>query len=438
MTHFGIICPPYTGHLNPLSALAREIQSKGHRVTFLQISDLESQVRSQGINFYPIGETIYRRGAMAETFANLGKLSAIKALQYSLDFCVQMVEMVCQDAPSAIAAIGIEALIVDRLEPVGETVAEYLQLPFVCVASGQAIHRRTDVPPFFTAWRYNNAQWAQIRNRIAYFGLDRGCKPILQTINHYRNRWNLPDYPYIYAPHPKATHIFQQPPAFEFPLSDLPNNYHYVGPLRNAQPRSRPFPYEKLHQLKQHCLETGQALVYASLGSVQNTKENVFRCIAAACASLNVQLIIAHGGGMSAQTARSLPGSPFVVEYAPQPEILSYVDLAITHAGMNTTLDALSYGVPLVAIPITFEQPGTAARIRATGVGEIVALNKLNIPKLRSAIARVLTEKTYRKNAQRIQQSIQQAGGVKRAADLVIEATQANGQEIGLRSILKM
>jgi MGT family glycosyltransferase len=424
MTHFGIICPPYTGHLNPLSALAREIQSKGHRVTFLQIPDLEFQVRSQGVDFYPIGETIYQKGAMAETFAQLGKLSAVKALQYSLDFCVQMVEMVCQDAPSAIAAIGIDALIVDRLEPVGETIAEYLQLPFVCVASGQAIHRRIDVPPFFTAWRYQKAQWAEIRNKIAYFGLDRGCQPILQALARYRQQWKLPEYPYIYAPHPKATHIFQQPPAFEFSLSHLPNNYHYVGPLRNTQPRSRPFPYEKLHQLTQHRFETGQPIVYASLGSVQNTKEDVFRCIAAACASLNVQLIIAHGGGMNAQTARSLP-APLVVEYAPQPEILSYVDLAITHAGMNTTLDALSYGVPLVAIPITFEQPGTAARIRATGVGEILSFNKLSVSKLRWAIARVLSEKTYRKNAQKIQQSIQQAGGVKRAADLTIQATQA-------------
>jgi zeaxanthin glucosyltransferase len=425
MTHFGIICPPYTGHLNPLFALAREIQSRGHCVTFLQISDLESQVRSQGVEFYPIGETIYRSGTMAETFAKLGKLSAIKALQHSLDFCVQMVEMVCQDAPSAIATTGIEALIVDRLEPVGETIAEYLQLPFVCVASGQAIHRRIDVPPFFTTWSYQNTQRAKIRNKIAYFSLDRGCKPILQAIARYRQEWNLPDYRHIYAPHPKTTHIFQQPPAFEFHLANLPNNYHYVGPLRNTPPRSHSFPYEKLHQLKQHCSKTRQQIVYASLGSVQNTKENVFRCIAAACADLNLQLIIAHGGGMSDQTARSLPGSPFVVEYAPQPEILSYVDLAITHAGMNTTLDALSYGVPLVAIPITFEQPGTAARIRATRVGEIVALARLSIPKLRKAIARVLSEKAYRQNAQKIQQSIQQAGGVKRAADIAIETTQA-------------
>jgi UDP:flavonoid glycosyltransferase YjiC (YdhE family) len=33
------------------------------------------------------------------------------ALRYSLDFCQQMVEIVCQDAPKAIAAMGIEQVL---------------------------------------------------------------------------------------------------------------------------------------------------------------------------------------------------------------------------------------------------------------------------------------------------------------------------------------
>jgi MGT family glycosyltransferase len=113
-----------------------------------------------------------------------------------------------------------------------------------------------------------------------------------------------------------------------------------------------------------------------------------------------------------------------VVEYAPQPDLLAHASLTITHAGMNTTLDSLTYGVPLVAIPITFEQPGTGARIRSTGVGEVLSLRKLNISKLRSAIKHVLTEDSYKKNARRIQQSIQLSGGVKLGADIVEQVTQ--------------
>jgi MGT family glycosyltransferase len=410
VTHFGIICPPYPGHLNPQAALGRELQSRGHRVTVLQISDLELKVRSEGLDFWPIGQSLYKPGFLAETFDRLAQLSEIKALQYSVDSCRQLAEIICQDAPAAVEAAGIEALIVDRLEPAGETIAEFLNLPFVGVSCGQAIQRRADAPPFFMPWNYQNTWWARLRNQAAYSILDRSCQPILQVINRYRQQWKLPPYCHIYASNARLVHISQQPAAFDFPYPNLPEHLHYVGPLRNRSPHPVSFPFERL---------TGQPLIYASLGSVQNTKQDVFRCIAEACKGLDVQLVIAHGGGMSARTVRELPGSPLAVEYAPQLEVIAKASLTITHGGLNTVLDSLSHGVPLVAMPITFEQPGNGARIRWSGTGEAIPISQVRVGKLQAAIQRVLTEESYRYNARRIQQAIAQAGGVRRAADII-------------------
>lgn len=410
MTHFGIICPPYPGHLHPQAALGRELQSRGHRVSVLQISDLELKVRSEGLEFCAIGASLYQPGTLATTFQQLAQLSEIAALQYSVEFCRQIAEIICQDAPKVIAAAGIEALIVDQLEPVGETIAESLNLPFVCVSCGQAIHRRADVPPFFTPWLYRDTWWARMRNQVAYTILDQSCRPILQVINQYRRQHNLPAYRHIYASNAQLAHISQQPAIFEFPCPDLPPHLHYVGPLRNRSPQTVPFPFERL---------TGQPLIYASLGSVQNTKHDVFGCIAAACEDLEVQLVITHGGGMSPDAVQALPGQPLVVEYAPQREVIAKASLTITHGGMNTVMDSLSYGVPLVAIPITFEQPGNSARIRQTGTGEVIPVSKLQVAQLRSRIQHVLTHPSYRQNAQKMQHAIAAAGGVQRAADII-------------------
>jgi MGT family glycosyltransferase len=377
MVHFGIICPPYAGHLNPLSALGRELKTRGHRVTVLQISDLALKVRSEGLDFYPIGQALYQPGSLAASFQQLTKLSEIEALRYSVDFCRQMTEIICQDAPTAIQAAGIEALLVDQLEPVGQTIGQFLELPFICISSGQVIHRRTDVPPFFTPWSYHKHPWARLRNQAAYQILDWSCKPILQVINDYRQQWNLPDYRQIYASISRLAHISQQPAAFEFPCPNLPPHLHYTGPFRNPSPSTVDFPFERL---------TGQPLIYTSLGSVQNTKQEIFQCIAAACNGLDVQLVITHGGGINSEAVRSLAGSPLVVEYAPQLEVLAKASLTITHGGLNTVLDSLSCGVPLVAIPITFEQPGTGARIRWTHTGEVVALSQLSPVRLRAVI----------------------------------------------------
>jgi MGT family glycosyltransferase len=422
MTRFGIICPPYPGHLNPQMVLGKELQSRGHGVIFLQIPDLEEKIESNGLDFYAVGETIYRPGTMAETFANLGKLSSIDALKYSLDFCVQMVHIICQDAPRGIEKLGIDALIVDQLEIVGESVAEALKLPYVTLSCGQAIHRRADVPPFYTPWGYSDTAPARIRNQTAYYFLDRGCKPLLEAINRYRQAWGLSEYRHIYAAN-APTRLAQQPPAFEFPIHDPPENLHYVGPLRDSSKIPAPFPYEKL---------TGQPTIYASLGSVQGTKYPLFRRIAAACENLEVQLVIAHGGGLTPEEARSLPGNPLVVEYAPQPDILARADLTITHAGMNTILDSLTHGVPLVAIPITFEQPGNGARIRSLKVGEVFSLKNKNIAALRSTVQKVLTEGKYRENAARVQESIARSGGVKQAADIIERVTKTAKAEISV------
>ena len=232
----------------------------------------------------------------------------------------------------------------------------------------------------------------------------------MQVINHYRQQWQLPPYRHIYASNARLAHISQQPAAFDFPYPNLPKHLHYVGPLRNRSPQPVPFPFERL---------TGQPLIYASLGSVQNTKQDVFRCIAEACKAFDVQLVITHGGGMSAEAVRELPGSPLVVDYAPQLEVIAKASLTITHGGLNTVLDSLSQGVPLVAMPITFEQPGNAARIRWTGTGEVMPISRLSVAKLTVAIQQVLTEESYKRNARKIQQAIAQAGGVKRAADII-------------------
>jgi len=413
MTHFGVICPPFAGHIHPMAALGRELQRRGHCITFLQIPDLETAVRSEGLNFWPIGKSAYRPGELAESFTELGKLSGIESLRYSVELCQRFTATMCEDAPCAIAEAGIEALLADQLEPASETVAEYLRIPFVTVSCAQAIHRKVEIPPFFTLWNYENKLWARLRNQAAYYLLDRNSQPLLQALNQYRKQWKLPVVRKLYASRSRLAHISQQPPAFDFPCANLPNHFHYVGPFRNPSPCKISFPYERL---------TGQPLIYASMGTLQNRQQKVFQCIAEACVGLDAQLVISLGGSSSPESWQGLPGNPLVVSYAPQLELLKKATLTITHAGMNTTLGCLTNGVPMVAIPIAHEQPGIAARIAWTGAGELVPLSRLSVPRLRGAIQRVLTQDSYKKNAIRLQEAIRRAGGVSRAVDIIEQA----------------
>lgn len=124
-----------------------------------------------------------------------------------------------------------------------------------------------------------------------------------------------------------------------------------------------------------------------------------------------------------------LPASPLVMGYIPQLELLKRASLKITHAGLNTALESLSNGVPMVAIPIANDQPGVATRIAWTGTGEMVPRKGIGSSKLRTAIQKVLGNPSYKENALRLQASTRLAGGVKRAADIVEKAI-SSGQPV--------
>nr|WP_246141774.1 nucleotide disphospho-sugar-binding domain-containing protein [Hyella patelloides] len=117
-----------------------------------------------------------------------------------------------------------------------------------------------------------------------------------------------------------------------------------------------------------------------------------------------------------------MPGNPLVVKYAPQLELLQKTSLNITHGGLNTTLESLSYGVPMVAIPVTDDQPGVAARIAWTKVGELVKLSSLNVDSMQKTVERVLKESSYKQNAVRLQKAIRRNEGVNRAVNIIEQA----------------
>src|SRR5262249_1889692 len=110
------------------------------------------------------------------------------------------------------------------------------------------------------------------------------------------------------------------------------------------------------------------------------------------------------------------------VAYAPQIELLKRSSLCITHAGLNTVLEALSFGVPLLAIPITNDQPGVAARVAHKKVGLVISQDRLSSSDLPALITRAMEDSTIRANAGHLSESISKTDGFAMAAGLIEKA----------------
>jgi MGT family glycosyltransferase len=147
--------------------------------------------------------------------------------------------------------------------------------------------------------------------------------------------------------------------------------FHHTGPFHDGNGREKvDFPWERL---------TGEPLIYASMGTIRNGRPDVFRAIVAALAKhKDLQLVLSLGNQVDPKQIGQIPQNAIIVKRAPQLALLKQTSVCITHAGLNTVLEAVAQGVPQVAIPIAADQPGVAARIAEKQIGVVTSLEKLN------------------------------------------------------------
>lgn len=410
MSRIGIFSPSAPGHLNPMCCLGRALGSRGHQVTYFQVRDCEDAVRKAGLDYAPFGEREFPVGTLEAFYAELGKRDGLAALRFVVSWFAREADVLMDEAPDAVGRARLDLTLVDQATPAAASVAEHLGVPLVTVSNALVLNREPAIPPFFTPWAYSQTPPARLRNRLAYAVVDHLTKPLRDTVNRRRAAWNLPPLPTDLAQSMHA-HIAQQPACFDFPRTRLPPNFHYTGPFHDVRVRPpAPFPWERL---------TGRPLIYASMGTLQNRMSHVFRAIAEACQGMDADVVISLGGGGSPEQLGDLPGAPIVVGFAPQLELLARARLAITHAGLNTALEALAHGVPCVAIPVGNDQPGVAARLKAVGAGELLPVGRLRASRLRPLVERVFSDPRYRERAGELRDEFAKCDGINTAVGIV-------------------
>ena len=411
MSHFGVICPELSGHLNPMTSIARELQRRGHRVTFYQRLTSKQRLEAAGFGYRPFAANEFTLEAIAEEQKKLAELSGLDAMKFTVNLIGRRTAACLREVPAQMQEDGVDVVLVDQVCREGGTIAQQIGRPHVIVCNALMLNFEPDIPPFCTTWRFRPSAWRRLRNRAFDKLLHRIAKPLRAPINEHREKLGLPLLAGYVDAKPPAVEISQVPAEFDFPRKHLHNNFHYTGPAIDESVRaSDHFPFDKL---------VGRPLIYASLGTLQNRLASVFPAIAEACQDLPYQLVLSLGGGCKPESLPKLAGNPLVVEFAPQLQLLKRAKLCITHAGLNTALESLASAVPMVAIPITNDQPGVASRIDHCGAGRFINLKKLTIARLRKLIQTVLENPTYASNAQRLQSAIQKSGGPPRAADII-------------------
>src|SRR5258706_11694078 len=399
----GFICPNLPGHLNPMTALARQLQARGHDVVFLDSSSASDLPCVPGPEKDPINENR----------AQTSKMQGEDALKFALRLVMSQTEAILKSLPAIVQANRVDALLLDTIQFYAELGPMQLGMPYIHVSNALHLDYSGYTPLQVYGWPHETTPEALARNRE---GVAQWAK-ILGEANaviraHAESAGLEVDWEDLDSTLSPLASITQTPRAFDFESSHWSPQFHHTGPFHDGKGREQvDFPWKRL---------TGEPLIYASMGTILNGRLDVFRTIVAALAKHEgLQLVLSVGDQVDPEQIGPVPSNAIIVKQAPQLELLKQSSVCITHAGLNTVLESLAQGVPQVAIPVTYDQPGVAARIAHKKTGVVTSLEKLTAPHLSTLLDEVLNDSTYRNNARQIQKAVAETNGLSRAADLI-------------------
>src|SRR5215469_14306590 len=413
----GFLSLPVPGHLNPMTALARKVQSRGHDVVFISLADAAPFVEAAGLPFVPCSEAAYPAGSLGKLVRRLSELAGEEALHFTVNAMMKgYTASLFESLPNTLSKTGVDGIVLDQYHPYVELIPIHLGMPFVHVSNALHVDYTGRTPICFVDWPHETGVDALARNMEGVRRARVLLEPVTATAQTYARKvgltvdWNNP-----HSTLSPLAWVSQCPREFDFgPAPDFPQ-FHYAGPFHDGRGRMDfDFPWQRL---------TGQPIVYASMGTLQNGLVDIFRSITqAAIGSKHLQFVLAVGGQLDPKQLGAIPANVMVVSYAPQIEVLKRSSLCITHAGLNTALESLASGVPMLAVPITNDQPGVAARIANKKVGVVISPDQASPGAFVAAINQVLDDSTFRDNTRKIQKAIRRIDGLSIAEGILERA----------------
>jgi MGT family glycosyltransferase len=113
----------------------------------------------------------------------------------------------------------------------------------------------------------------------------------------------------------------------------------------------------------------------------------------------------------------SLPGNFEVAPYFPQPLVLANATLFVSHTGINSTMESLYNGVPLVSVPQMPEQTLNGGRVEELGLGRQLDPAAITPQLLRRTVDEVANSPEVGANVSKFRDQLRAVNGPALGAD---------------------
>lgn len=392
MARFAFIVPPLTGHVNPTLSLGAVLLSRGHEVGWISLdASLGERLPAGGqllLISYEENDEKKQQNAEYLDIISRKNVYGIDSVRFLYEEVLIPLNRHCYEGIRQwLQVFQPELAIVDHQLFTGAVAAIQEGIPYVTTVTAPAAIKVMEELPKVHEWE--EKQVIALQQELGLSGeASVACSPLLTMVLTSR--------------------------AF-FGEMELPEYYRFVGPVLHRRENTPSFDWDGFHA-------DTRRKVLVSIGTTFDHayKKAFFTKVAEALADADLGVVVVS----DPELLESWPDNFLVRRQVPQLELLPYLSMVVSHGGHNTVSETLTNGLPLVVIPIAYDQSHVAGRVVRVGAGVRLNYNRFKAKHLREAIDEVLGNPAYRLAAQFMQESFREAGGVSTAADLLEQVGQ--------------
>jgi MGT family glycosyltransferase len=407
---FLLVATALHGHVTPLLSIGRELVDRGHDATLLTGIEFGDVVGSAGVGFQALPPSAR---AAAPRVAPRRRLRVVRGRDAILDTFIRPLPAQHEALDRLLAASEWDGVLSDTAYlgslPLLMTHRPSARPPILGVSVTPLSFVSVDCAPFGSGLQPGQSAWSRMRNRQIQWLLRHGpLRSVQRELDAALAGYGIPRKRLDYFDHAGQFDLtFQLAPAeFEYPRREQPSTVRFVGPL---PPEHRPVPVPDWWP------DLAQGLViHVTQGTLDNDPRKLIAPAIRSLADAPATVVVATGG-TSEQAVRDAVGGPLpanvrLAAYLPYDQLLPLTAVVVSNGGHGGVQQALRHAVPLVIAGDTEDKPEVAARVRRCGAGIQLRTGTPSPRRIRTAVQHVLHDPTYRRNATRMRDLINDLG----------------------------
>uniref|UniRef100_A0A3B3U8S6 UDP-glucuronosyltransferase n=1 Tax=Poecilia latipinna TaxID=48699 RepID=A0A3B3U8S6_9TELE len=393
-----LVLPHDWSHWINMKVILEELHSRGHEITVLY---------STKSWFIPNNSSIYTSIHIPSLLNDLDPDFYVTMMQDVTGLLVSLASEVLQDKVliKKLRDTKFDLMLTDPAFPMGVILGGYLKLPMVFnvrwINNGESHQSIAPSPvsyaPVSGSELHDQMDFLErTKNMLHYlYNLYELYVVIKPTYTDLFHKYFPPGTDLVSLELSADIWLFRADFIFEFPRPTMPNMV-YIGGFQCKE--AQPLP-DELEAFMQSSGEHG--VVVMSLGTVVSAlPHGITEDIAAAFAELPQKVIWRFDG----EKPSTLGKNTKLVKWLPQNDLLGHpkTKVFIAHGGTNGMYEAIYHGVPVLGLPLLFDQFDNLLRMKVRGAARVVEVRSLTKDNFLEALKDILENPSYRENSQRL------------------------------------